>query len=149
MGSWYEPDSSSASEATNDRLSLISLSSLPPNETRGMLVRTGENSLWGRVRYAGVQLAQAHSSPSVEILCPAAYSSQVPGRKKSGRREGWSCSLKRKIAASAERRDSCHRISDIPSPVSAVSAGNPSFSSFEERFQRTAQTNRREVTLRY
>ncbi len=56
-GSWYEPDSSSASEAANDRLSSISLSSLPPNETRLLAAaegcwfrpvkRMGENSLWG------------------------------------------------------------------------------------------------------
>ncbi len=52
---------------------------------RGMLVRAGEEigvkTLYGeRVRNAGVQPAQTHSSPSTEILCPAAFSLQVPGR---------------------------------------------------------------------
>ncbi len=42
-----------------------------------------------------------------EILCPAVFSSQVPGRKKTGGREGWGRALKRKQSASAERRDWC------------------------------------------
>ncbi len=55
-GSWYEPNSSSASEAVNDRLLSILPSLFPPNETRsleaaegywsGQMKRTGENSLF-------------------------------------------------------------------------------------------------------
>ncbi len=87
---------------------------------RGMLVRAGEENgrnisvrrEWGSWVYSR---AKAHSSPGTEILCPAALSSQVPGRKKAGGREGRGCSLKRKRATSAERRDSYHRSGDIPS----------------------------------
>ncbi len=56
-GSWYEPDSSSTSEAANDRLSSISPSSLSSNETRSLAAaegcwsrrvkRTGENCTAG------------------------------------------------------------------------------------------------------
>ncbi len=66
-GLWYEPNSSSASEAANDRLSSISPPLLPLNETRslaategcwsGRVKRTGETLFGERVRYVGVQLA--------------------------------------------------------------------------------------------
>ncbi len=41
--------------------------------------------------------------------------SQVPGRKKAGGREGQDFSLKSKLTASTERRDSYHRSGDLPS----------------------------------
>ncbi len=75
--SLYEPDSSSAPEAANDRLSSNLPSSLPPNETRslaategcwsGRVKRTGESSLWveSEVR-RGI-------AGSAEILFPAAF----------------------------------------------------------------------------
>ncbi len=59
-----------------------------------------------RERHAGAQLAWVHLSQSAEFLCPTAFSSQVPGRKEAGGREGQSRFLKRKLTASAERRDS-------------------------------------------
>ncbi len=46
----------------------------------------------------------AHKARS-GILCPAVYSSQVPGKKRTGRREGRSRFLKRKLSGSIERRN--------------------------------------------
>ncbi len=46
---------------------------------------------------------------------PLLFPHRSLGGKKAGGHEGQSCSLKRKLAASAERRDSCHHSSDIPS----------------------------------
>ncbi len=63
-----------------------------------------------KARHAGSEPAWARSQPGAENLCPAVFSSQVPGRKKTGSREGRGRSLKRKRSASAERRDWCSRI---------------------------------------
>ncbi len=46
----------------------------------------------------------AHKARS-GILFPTVYSSQVPGKKRTGRREGWSRFLKRKLSGSIERRN--------------------------------------------
>ncbi len=56
-------------------------------------------------RHAGIEPTWARLSLAAQILCPAVFSSQVPGRKKTGWWEGRSRSLKRKSSASAERRD--------------------------------------------
>ncbi len=62
-----------------------------------------------KARHAESEPAWARSQPGAENLCPAVFSSQVPGRKKMGGREGRGRSLKRKRSASAERRDWCSR----------------------------------------
>ncbi len=118
-GSVIEPDSSSASEAASDMLSSASSSSLPLNETRSLVLaegcwsgwkkRTEKTSLCGESETRGIWAGVSSLSPGAEILCPAVFSSQVPGRKKTGGREGRGHSLKRKRSASAERRDWCSR----------------------------------------
>ncbi len=111
-GSATKPDSSFASEAANDMLSSFSSSSLPPNETE--LDRLGK--IWwekpicvARARHAGSETTWARFQLYTEILCPSVFSSQVPARKKTGGCGGQSCSLKRKLSASAERWDWCCR----------------------------------------
>ncbi len=56
-------------------------------------------------RHAGIEPTWARLSPAARILCPAVFSSQVPGRKKTCGHEGRSHSLKIKLSASAERQD--------------------------------------------
>ncbi len=68
-----------------------------------------------RVWFAGLQPVKAHSSLGAEILCSAAFSTQVPGKKSAEGHEGRGCSLKRKQDVITERRDSYHRSGDIPS----------------------------------
>ncbi len=62
-----------------------------------------------KARHAGSEPAWARSQPGAENLCPAIFSSQVPGRKKTGGRKGRDRSLKRKRCACAESRDWCSR----------------------------------------
>ncbi len=56
-------------------------------------------------RHVGIEPAWARLSPAAKVLCPAAFSSQVPGRKKRGGCEERSRSLKRKLSKSVERQD--------------------------------------------
>ncbi len=68
--------------------------------------RTGECSLLcSDGRHVGINPTWARLSPAAQILCPAVFFSQIPWRKKTGGREGWSRSLKRKLTTSAERQD--------------------------------------------
>ncbi len=55
-------------------------------------------------RPAGIELTWARLSLAARIFCPAVFSSQVPGRKKTGGREGRSRFLKKKPPGSAEVR---------------------------------------------
>ncbi len=56
-------------------------------------------------RHSGIVPAWARFSLAVRIICPAVFSSQVPGRKKTGGREGRSRSLKWKLSVSTGRQD--------------------------------------------
>ncbi len=62
---------------------------------------------WARPARAEVALDRMQKRSAEKILC------LVAGRKKARGHEGRGCSLKRKLAASAEKRDSCHRSSDL------------------------------------
>ncbi len=104
-GSVTEPDNSSASEAARERLSSNSLS-LPPNEIMSLATAEGHSSCWVKrtdecslsvvmARHVDIEPAWARLSPAAQILCPAAFHSQVPGRKKRGGREELSVSVER------------------------------------------------------
>ncbi len=82
--------SSSPSNAASDTLSSRISSSLPPNETMLFAAAEGRQSAWEKTGSASLG-------------------------GKSEEREGWSCSLKRKLSASAERKDSYPYSGDIPS----------------------------------
>ncbi len=56
-------------------------------------------------RHADIEPAWARLSPAAQILCPAAFSSQVPGRKKRAGHEGRRHALKRKLSMSVERQN--------------------------------------------
>ncbi len=82
--------SSSPSNAASDTLSSRISSSLPPNETMLFAAAEGRQSAWEKTGSASLG-------------------------GKSEEREGWSCSLKRKLPANAERKDSYPYSGDIPS----------------------------------
>ncbi len=100
-------------------LSSASSSSLPPNETRSLMLaegrwsgwekRTGDTSLRGENEARGIWAGVSSLSTGRWEPLPCCFSSQVPGRKKTGGREWRDRSLKRKRCASAERRDWCSR----------------------------------------
>ncbi len=55
---------------------------------------------------SAVTARHAGMSPAAQILCPLFFFSQIPGMKKTGRREGRSLgAVKRKLTASEERQD--------------------------------------------
>ncbi len=98
-GSSYEPDSSSASVAANDRLSSISPSSLPPNETRSFAVaegcwsrwakRTGENSLWGESEAHGSTAGVNPLISERKFFAPLLFPLRsLGGKKREGARGG-------------------------------------------------------------
>ncbi len=113
-GSITEPDNSSASEATRERLSSSSLSlttnkimSLTATEGRWScwVKRTGECSpcVYGEVHghWAGVSsLVTSCSNP-----LPRCFFLTGPWEEKRGWREEWSRSLKRKLSVNIERQD--------------------------------------------
>ncbi len=105
----------SASEAAIKKAVFYS-PSLAPNEIMSLTQRRDADHVeWrGRAnalssavtaRHVGINPTWARLSPAAQILCPLFFSSQIPWRKKTGGREGWSRSLKRKLTTSAERQD--------------------------------------------